>query len=98
MAECTPEVDLWILFSDGHYQHALSIPISECWTKSTHPLKWLWFIGFAIYGDIGIICKAEDGLEVEDYGVDIEPGSYYFLSEGKLTGWEPLSTTHACAS
>ena len=79
-------VQLWIRFGD-EYQPALSIPIHECQRFSLHPLTWLRFMGYAIYGKEGYISRERDGEQVADYrpdGVAISAGNYYYyyISQG----------------
>jgi len=45
-------VDLWIEF-DGSYHSTLSIPVPDCQRFSIHPLRWLRYLGFTIYGTEG---------------------------------------------
>ena len=78
-------IQLWIRFGD-EYQHALSIPIHTCQQFSLHPLTWLRFLGYAIYGKEGYISRERDGEEVEDYrpgGAAISAGNYYYISQGR---------------
>jgi hypothetical protein len=77
------EVKLWLSFGNVT-KLALSIPLYKCSTFAVHPLKWLQFLGFAIYGCVGHLSTSEAGLPINDYTADIEPRSYYFLSEGKV--------------
>jgi hypothetical protein len=76
------EVDLWISLDDVHTR-ALSIPIEKCREFSLNPLKWLRFLGYAIYGREGYISTSEDGSEVGNYESDVEARSYYFVSGGE---------------
>ncbi|KAG9310480.1 hypothetical protein JVU11DRAFT_9624 [Chiua virens] len=62
---------------------ALSIPLAECTTFSNSPLKWLRFLGFAIYGQQGYLSKTEGGADLNDYTAQIEPRPYYFISNSK---------------
>jgi hypothetical protein len=78
----SPEVKLWLSFGDIT-KLALSIPLDKCGTFALHPLKWLRFLGFAIYGYEGHLSTSEAGQPINDYTADIEPRSYYFVSEGK---------------
>ena len=76
---------LWIRLGDA-YRHALSIPVHECQRFSLHPLTWLRFLGYAIYGKEGYISRERDGEEVADYrpdGVAISAGNYYYISQGE---------------
>ncbi|EDR10389.1 uncharacterized protein LACBIDRAFT_317243 [Laccaria bicolor S238N-H82] len=79
------QVELWIRFDFG-YRHALSIPVHECRRFSLHPLTWLRFLGYALYGKEGYISYERDGEEVADYrpeGVSISPRMYYYISQDK---------------
>ena len=40
---------------DGTYQPVLSIPVGMCQLFSLHPLTWLRYLGFTIYGTEGHI-------------------------------------------
>jgi hypothetical protein len=79
-------VQLWIRFGD-EYQHALSIPLQKCQEFALHPLTWLRFLGYAIYGKEGHISRERDGEQVADYrpeGAAISAGNYYYISQGEL--------------
>ena len=69
---------------DEQRKLALSTPISECTTKCLRPLKWLRFVGYAIYGEEGelyVRCVVRNRLDmISDYTSDIEARSYYFIS------------------
>ena len=48
-----------------------------------YPLKWLRFLGYAIYGQEGDLSSLSDGGEpISDYASDIEARSYEFISPG----------------
>lgn len=83
MSTTTPEVKLWLSFGNV-FKLALSIPLDECGTFAVNPLKWLRFLGFSIYGQEGYLSTSKTGTEINDYTADIEPRSYYFISEGKV--------------
>ena len=83
MATEVDNAELWMSFTDTVYMHALSIPIDQCRTFAVYPLKWLCFLGYAIYGKEGYISTSEGGPEVDDYETDIQPVSYYFISGGE---------------
>ena len=68
---------------DGIYQPELSIPADNCQRFSLHPLTWLCYLGFTIYGTKGHISTVPGGPEVDYYQADIQPGSYYYVSQGK---------------
>ena len=65
---------------DDIYQPALSIPVDMCQRFSLHPLTWLRYLGFIIYGTEGHISTAPGGPEVDYYQADIKPGIYYYVS------------------
>ena len=68
---------------DGIFQPALSNPVDTCQLFSLHPLTWLRYLGFTIYGTEGQISTAPGGPEVDYYQADIQPGIYYYVSQGK---------------
>jgi hypothetical protein len=78
-----PQVELWFSFNNIT-QHALSIPISECEKYALNPLKWLQFLGYAIYGQRGHLSTSNSGPEIDDYLGEIEARPYYFVSQGQL--------------
>ena len=84
----TPNVQLWLSFGNVPrlYRLALSIPLDKCNTFAVYPLKWLRFLGFAIYGREGYLSISEDGPGINDYTVGIEARQYYFISEGRWIG------------
>ncbi|KAF8960929.1 hypothetical protein BDZ97DRAFT_2035202 [Flammula alnicola] len=65
-------VELWMPFN-GTYRPALIIPVGECQRFSVHPLTWLRYLGFTIYGNEGHISTLPGGPEVEYYQADIPP-------------------------
>ena len=67
---------------DNNPELALSIPLTQCMALATTPLKWLRFVGFTIYGRQGYLSMSMNGVEL-DYMAQIEPRSYYFISDGK---------------
>jgi hypothetical protein len=79
----TPVVELWLSFN-GATELALSIPLAKCRDLAVRPLKWLRFLGYAIYGQEGYLSMSDAGPPIDDYAADIAAhGSYYFISEGK---------------
>lgn len=83
MSTTTPKVKLWL--SSGNITVLmLSIPLDKCSTFAFNPLKWLRFLGFAIYGREGYLSTSKAGPEIDDYTADIEPRSYYFFGQGKV--------------
>jgi len=74
-------VELWIRFDDT-YQPALSIPVDACQRFSVHPLTWLRYVGFTIYGSEGYI-SVPGGPEVDYYQAAIQPGICHYVSQGK---------------
>ena len=77
------KVKLWLSFH-GSSKLALSIPLDQATTFAVNPLKWLQFLGYAIYGREGYLSTSKAGPEIDDYTADIEARSYYFKSPGKL--------------
>ena len=76
------KVELLLCF-DNRNEVALSIPLAQCETFANSPLKWLRFLGFAIYGRQGRLSTSMNGPEL-DYTAPIEARAYYFMSDGKL--------------
>jgi hypothetical protein len=76
-------VELWLSFDDSD-KLALSIPLAECERYAIHPLKWLRFLGYTIYGQAGHLSTLKNGPVINSYEVNIEARSYYYVSEGKL--------------
>ena len=89
----TAHVKLWLFFNDG-YQPALSIPVDTCQRFSIHPLTWLRYLGYTVYGNKGYISTSPDGTEVEDYYADIVPGNYYYVSQGESHFSIPQPVSH----
>ena len=83
MYTATPELRLRLSFGNVT-RLALSIPLDKCRIFSVNPLKWLRFLGFAIYGREGYLSTSEAGPEIDDYTAGIEVRSYYFILEGKV--------------
>src|SRR5258708_7082335 len=79
-----PNVKLW-LYSHPHDIDilALSIPLVKCREYSVNPLKWLAYLGYAIYGAEGRLSTSKCGQEIRNYSADVQPRSYYFISAGK---------------
>ena len=81
-----PKIKLWLLF-DNVARLALLIPLAECHNFSIYPLKWLRFLGFAIYGCQGYLrMDSKTGPEIGNYEADIEARAYHFIPdpEGKM--------------
>jgi hypothetical protein len=83
MSTTTPKVKLWLPFGNVT-KLALSIPLDKCGTIAVSPLKWLRFLGSAIYGREGYLSTSKAGPEIDDYTADIEPRSYHFVAECKV--------------
>jgi hypothetical protein len=83
MSTTTPKVKLRLSFGNVT-RLALSIPLDKCDTFAINPLKWLRFLGFAIYGRQGYLSTSEAGPEIDDYTAGIKARLYYFISEGKV--------------
>jgi hypothetical protein len=76
------DVELWLPF-DGASKLALSIPPAKCRGFAVNPLKWLRFLGHAIYRQGGYLSTSKDGPEIDNYAANIEARPYYFISQGK---------------
>jgi len=74
-------VALYISF-EGRAKLVLLIPKQKCTTFSLSPIKWLRFLGYAIYGREGHISLTDGGESVSDYTSVVEARSYYFISPG----------------
>jgi len=82
-------VELWLSFN-GTAELVLSIPLAKCRNLAVRPLKWLRFLGYAIYGREGYLSESVAGPPIDDYAADIAAhGAYYFISEGKLA-WHTM--------
>ena len=67
------------------YLPVLSIPVDDCNRFALKPLRWLRFLGYAIYGSQGHICATEDASDRVDYESAIEGGThYYFVSRSTV--------------
>jgi hypothetical protein len=75
-------VELWINVDDV-YHPALSVAVDTCELFSLHPLTWLRYLGFTICGNEGRISTLPDGVEVDYYQANIQPGVYYYVSQGE---------------
>jgi len=73
-------IDLYIGI-DNAYIPVLSIPVDDCNRFALKPLRWLRFLGYAIYGNHGHISTTADGPPV-DYESAIGEAHYYFASAG----------------
>ncbi|KAF8345125.1 hypothetical protein F5887DRAFT_1074770 [Amanita rubescens] len=83
MSATTPKVKLRLSFPNlTRTKLALSIPLDKCVTFAVNPLKWLRFLGFAIYGREGHLSLSKDGPDLGDYTAPIEARSYFFVSQG----------------
>lgn len=75
-------VDLQMPIDDGYhsYQAALSIPVKACQRFSVHPLSWLRFLGYTIYGTEGYISRSPTGRVVRysELNTDLQAGIYYY--------------------
>ncbi|KAF8815106.1 hypothetical protein BYT27DRAFT_7199581 [Phlegmacium glaucopus] len=74
-------VELWLSLN-GANELALSIPIGKCQELAVYPLKWLRFLGYAIYGQPGYLSMSATG-PIDDYTANIVACHYYFISEGQ---------------
>jgi hypothetical protein len=76
---------LWFRIDDRHWVSVLSIPASDFGRFALTPLKWLRFLGSAIYGREGVLLIGPDGVEVQNYAAgprDLRE-HYYYFSQGK---------------
>jgi len=79
-----PHVELYLHIAE-QWVPTLRIPSSEFSNYTLKPLKWLQFLGYAIYGSEGYLSLTPDGDPV-----DIDPqvlelkATYYFRSEGAV--------------
>jgi hypothetical protein len=73
-------VELWMPLDDA-YQHALSIPVQMCQRFSLHPLSWLRYVAFTIYGAEGHISRSPTGRVVLYSAVNIQAGDYYYIPD-----------------
>ncbi|KAF8325714.1 hypothetical protein F5887DRAFT_901102 [Amanita rubescens] len=84
---------------DGEYQPALSIPVETCQCFSLHPLKWLRYVGFTIYGTKGHISRSASGLAVVQYSeVDIQADPFLLdpdLMDDRTSYSSTISTRQA---
>ncbi|KAF9512168.1 hypothetical protein BS47DRAFT_1394458 [Hydnum rufescens UP504] len=78
-----PEVKLWLCLGDDS-KLALSIPLAECGRYARYPLKWLRYLGYAIYGAEGYLSTSSSGADINDYTANVDAISYYLISAGKL--------------
>ena len=85
MSATTPTANVKLRMSiENVSMLALSIPLDKCVTFAVNPLKWLRFLGFAIYGQKGYLSLSNGGPDLGDYTAAIEVRSYYFVSECKV--------------
>ncbi|KAF8798393.1 hypothetical protein BYT27DRAFT_7018030, partial [Phlegmacium glaucopus] len=62
-----------LLLIHGSWYSILTIPVGDFHLFTTCPLRWLTFLGYAIYGHQGKLKAKVDGPELDDY--TIEAGS-----------------------
>ena len=75
----SPNVELWFHSNEIDIDiHVLSIPLMECRRYAIKSLKWLRYIGYAIYGVDGYLSTSEGGEDISDYDADVEPCAYCF--------------------
>ncbi|PVF91710.1 hypothetical protein CPB86DRAFT_820267 [Serendipita vermifera] len=80
----TTPIRLWLHIAD-EWHPVLSIPRYHFDLHTTRPLKWLRYLGFAIYGREGILRETRDGLEIGNYmtrNVDALLSDYFYYSPG----------------
>ena len=66
----TDRVRLYIIIDDQPTL-ALSIPLNICTTLSLRPLKWLRFLGYAIYGQKGHLSLSQ--LVANQFPITLQP-------------------------
>ena len=76
------DVELWLSFDD-ELMHTLSIPVDDCKRFAQHPLKWLRFLGYCIYGTEGNISMSDKGPVVASYETDVQSSCCYFIPDGE---------------
>jgi hypothetical protein len=69
---------------NGSYHPVLSIPPHDFGHFSTHPLKWLRYLAYTIYGREGFISTSANGEEIQDYNLPLQHAHYFFCCDGKL--------------
>ena len=81
----SPQVDLW-LYSESNKIDilVLSIPLAVFGDYATKPLKWLKYLGYAIYGAEGCLSISKAGPEIDNLDAAVEARPYYFNSQSKL--------------
>ena len=73
----TDRVRLYIIIDQPTL--ALSIPLNICTTLSLRPLKWLRFLGYAIYGQDGHLSLSAGGEPISDYTSNLTARPYYLF-------------------
>jgi hypothetical protein len=75
------QVQLWLPFNK--YRLALSIPFDECQRFSFHPLAWLRYVAYTIYGREGHLSMSANGPMVDCHAAIMQPTKYYYVSQGE---------------
>ena len=80
----SPQVGLW-LYSESNKIDilVLSIPLAVFGDYATKPLKWLKYLGYAIYGAEGCLSTSKAGPEIDNLDAAVEARPYYFNSQSK---------------
>lgn len=60
-----------LLLIHGSWHSILTIPVGDFHHFTTCPLRWLMFLGYAIYGRKGTLKAAMEGPELDDYTIDV---------------------------
>ena len=77
-------IQLHVPINNAHLP-VLSIPVDDCNRFALNPLRWLRFLGYAIYGSHGHICSTQDASDRVNYELAIAGGTdYYFVSTGTV--------------
>ena len=81
----SPKVDLWLYSKSNEIDIlALSIPLGAFKEYAVNSLKWLKYLGYAIYGAEGRLSTSKDGPEIDlNYDAVVEIRPYYFISESQ---------------
>lgn len=87
-----------LLLIHGSWHSVLIIPVRDFHLFTTCPLKWLTFLGYAIYGRKGFLKADLEGPEIADYTIGVESLNdyYYYVAQGKsspllLSHWHSIS-------
>jgi hypothetical protein len=78
-------IQLWFRLEE-EWEPILRIPVTDLFSYSNKPLKWLRFVGSILYGDEGILRSRAGGVEINNYCIQdvdhLEP-AYDFYSPSR---------------